>query len=91
MMEGIPLIAIMDECDIVADTREGAGLSLQNGESHRLAQMIRALRDDPQRVSEMRKTCRRLYLERYTPEICTGKYIELFRSLLGKPGKERLT
>lgn len=89
MMEGIPLIAIMDDCDIVADTQRGAGLSLRNGEAQRLAEMIRALRDDPRRLSEMRSACRRIYLENYTPDLCTGKYVAMFRSLLGDPGKER--
>ena len=42
MMQGIPLLAIMDECDIV----------------------------------------RELYLQKYTTEICTGKYVSLFRELL---------
>ena len=91
MMQGIPLIAIMDDCDIVEDTRKGAGLSLKNGESRRLAQMIRQLQSNPQDVDRMRHTCRKLYLEHYTTEICTGKYVDLFRSLLGAPGKENRT
>ncbi len=89
MMQGIPLIAIMDECDIVKDIRLGAGLSLHNGESARLAQMIRALRDDPEALKAMRETCRKLYLEKYTPEICTEKYVTMFRSLLGSAEKEQ--
>ena len=88
MMEGIPLIAIMDECDIVNDIRQGAGVHLRNGESARLAQLIRSLQAQPETVSAMRETCRRLYLEHYTPEICTEKYVSLFRSLLGDPEKE---
>ena len=88
MMEGIPLIAIMDECDIVNDIRQGAGLHLRNGESARLAQLIRSLQAQPETLSSMRETCRKLYLEHYTPEICTEKYVSLFRSLLGDPEKE---
>ena len=88
MMEGIPLIAIMDECDIVNDIRQGAGVHLRNGESARLAQLIRSLQAQPETVSAMRETCRKLYLEHYTPEICTEKYVSLFRSLLGDPEKE---
>ena len=88
MMEGIPLIAIMDECDIVNDIRQGAGVHLRNGESARLAQLIRSLQAQPETLSSMRETCRKLYLENYTPEICTEKYVSLFRSLLGDPEKE---
>ena len=35
MMEGIPLLAIMDRCDIVADIESGAGKAFHNGESDR--------------------------------------------------------
>lgn len=83
MMQGIPLLAIMDECDIVRDIESGAGLWVRNGESQKLAQCIRTLRADPERLLRMRKTCRRLYLEKYTTEICTQKYVTLFRQLLG--------
>lgn len=82
MMQGIPLLAIMDACDIVRDIEKGAGLWVRNGESEKLAEAIRTLRDDPQRQDQMRKVCRKLYLENYTTEICTKKYVTLFRQLL---------
>ena len=82
MMQGIPLLAIMDACDIVRDIEKGAGLWVRNGESEKLAEAIRTLRDDPQRQDQMRKVCRKLYLENYTTEICTKKYVTLFRHLL---------
>lgn len=82
MMEGIPLLAIMDECDIVRDIETGAGLWVRNGESDKLAQCIRTLRDDPEALSAMGSRCRVLYLEKYTTEICTEKYVSLFRVLL---------
>ena len=82
MMQGIPLLAIMDECDIVRDIESGAGMWVRNGESDRLADAIRALRDDPEKTRGMRKTCRELYLKKYTTEICTEKYVSLFRQLL---------
>ena len=83
MMQGIPLLAIMDEGDIVRDIEAGAGCWVRNGEGKALAEAIRRMRSDPDRVRGMRKTCRRIYLENYTAPICTGKYVELFR-LLGK-------
>ena len=82
MMQGIPLLAIMDECDIVRDIQEGAGLWVRNEESRKLAEAIQALRSDPHTQTTMRQTCRRIYLKKYTTEICTNQYVTLFRALL---------
>ena len=82
MMQGIPLLAIMDACDIVRDIEEGAGLWVRNGESGKLADAIRSLRDDPEKQKTMRQTCRSIYLSKYTTDICTKKYVTLFRELL---------
>ena len=82
MMQGIPLLAIMDDCDIVRDIEAGAGLWVRNGESEKLAASIRQLRGDPHKQKIMRQTCREIYLKNYTTEICTNKYITLFRALL---------
>ena len=82
MMQGIPLLAIMDEGDIVRDIESGAGKWVRNGEVKALADVIRAMRDNPELCANMRRICRTLYLENYTTEICTGKYVSLFRNLL---------
>lgn len=82
MMQGIPLLAVMDECDIVRDIEKGAGCWVRNGDSAGLVRCIKAMQQDPARHEQMRRTCRRLYLENYTTEICTKKYVTLFRSLL---------
>lgn len=82
MMEGIPLLAIMDECDIVRDIETGAGLWVRNGESERLADCIRTLQNSPEDLKSMSRRCRSVYLEKYTTEICTEKYVSLFRKLL---------
>ena len=87
MMEGIPLLAIMDRCDIVADIESGAGKAFHNGESDRLAQEIRAMRDDPQALQAMGDRCRKLFLQKYTPEVCLPQYEALFRELLGTGGR----
>lgn len=81
MMYGIPLLAIMDEGDIVSDIEQGAGCWVRNGESEKLAALIRALASDPAKQVQMRQTCRQLYLEKYTTEICTEKYVSLLREL----------
>ena len=82
MLQGIPLLAVMDECDIVRDIEKGAGLWVRNGESEKLADAIRSLQSDPGQQKKMRQTCREIYLNHYTTEICTNKYVTLFRQLL---------
>jgi len=82
MMQGIPLLAIMDESDIVRDAQRGAGCWIRNGEAERLAAVIRELAKDPGKIQKMRQTCREIYLNNYTKDICTGKYTDLFLELL---------
>lgn len=82
MMEGIPLLAIMDEGDIVSDIEAGAGMWVRCGESERLAEAIRKMQSDSKEHARMREACRNCYVSKYTTEICTGKYVGLFRELL---------
>lgn len=82
MMQGIPLLAIMDECDIVRDIEMGSGLWVRNGQSAKLAEAVRDLQRNPEKQKTMRQTCREIYLKHYTTEICTQKYVTLFRELL---------
>ena len=82
MMQGIPLLAVMDEGDIVSDIEAGAGRWVRNWEGKRLAQHIRDMKADPEAVGQMRKVCRGLYETKYTEEICTQQYVSLFRELL---------
>ena len=87
MMQGIPLLAVMDEGDIVSDIEAGAGCWVRNGEGERLAEKIRMLKDSPETVQTMRRVCRSLYEKKYTKEICTAQYVRLFRALLGQEGE----
>ena len=82
MMQGIPLLAIMDDCDIVRDIEKGAGAWVRNGESAVLAEKIRQLKNSPEICKTMQQICREIYLENYTTELCTNKYVTLFRELL---------
>ena len=82
MMQGIPLLAVMDEGDIVSDIEKGAGRWVRNGEGTLLAQHIREMKENPELVRQMRLTCRKLYETKYTEEICTSQYVSLFRELL---------
>lgn len=88
MMQGIPLLAIMDEGDIVSDIEQGAGCWVRNGESGKLADAIRHMRENPEVCRSMAEACRRLYLEKYTTEICTGQYVELFRTRILSENEE---
>ncbi len=89
MMQGIPLLAVMDECDIVSDIEAGAGCWVRNCEGALLAEKIRWLKDSPETVQSMRLVCRSLYEKKYTKEICTAQYVRLFRALLGQEGERR--
>ncbi len=82
MMQGIPLLAIMDPCDIVRDIESGAGKWVRNGEADALADAIRAMQNAPEACGQMRSVCRERYLQKYTTAICTRQYVELFRSLI---------
>lgn len=82
MMEGIPLLAIMDPGDIVRDIETGAGRWVRNGEARALADHIRHMAENPEEHSRMRRVCRELYLEKYTTEVCTGMYVELLKETL---------
>ena len=82
MMQGLPLLAIMDQGDIVRDIEQGAGMWVRNGESEKLAAAIRTMAEDPALHEKMRRTCREIYLNHYTTEICTQKYVTLFSQLL---------
>lgn len=82
MMQGLPLLAIMDPCDIVSDIEDGAGCWVRNGESEKMADLIRELSADPEHSGHMREVCRKIYLEKYTTPICTGQYVDMFRKLM---------
>lgn len=84
MMQGIPLIAIMDECDIVRDLEAGAGCHVRNGEAEALTEVLCSLQKDPERLAAMGKKCRECYLEKYTAAVGTGKYVRLFQKLLAQ-------
>lgn len=84
MMQGIPIIAIMDECDIVRDLEAGAGRHVRNGEAEALTEILRTMAQEPEKLQEMGRKCRKCYLEKYTAAVGTGKYVSLFRRLLGE-------
>ncbi len=82
MMQGIPIIAIMDESDIVADTRAGAGECVIGNNADELVQKIKFLKENRELRNEMSRQCRRIFLEKYTPEHCMQKYIDLIKKVM---------
>ncbi len=82
MMQGIPLLAIMDPGDIVRDIEAGAGKWVRNGEAHALAEQIRHMAENPREHSRMRQTCRELFLKKYTTQVCTAMYVDLLKEML---------
>ncbi len=89
MAQGLPLLAIMDDCDIVQDIRAGAGARVRNGEGEALAQAIRQLQADPAKTASMRKTCKEIFLNHYTRSVCTRKYVDFFGVLLNERVENR--
>lgn len=82
MKYGIPLLAVMDPCDIVRDIEAGAGFWVRNGQGDRLAQAIANMRENPQALERMGKISQGLYEQKYTVERGTKEYTQLFLELL---------
>ena len=78
------MIAIMEEStDIAQDLlAHKAGFVVEHGNSGKLAMVLQGLRDSDLQRQSMGQNCRRLYMEQYTMEKCTQKYVELFREIL---------
>lgn len=85
MMAGKPVIAIMgDDSDIARDLQSNhAGFVVQVGEASKLVEAIIELRDDTDRRREMGLNCRAVFASKYTKEICTQKYVEMMKRVLG--------
>lgn len=84
MMAGKPVIAIMEEpADITKDLKENnAGYTLQPGETFKLVDALKDLRDNPKKIKIMGENCRKVFLKKYTKEKCTGQYVEMMKNIL---------
>lgn len=84
MMAGRPIIAIMGEnSDIAKDLIEHqAGYVLEVGDTYKLIDSINELKNDRVRCDLMGKRSREIFLEKYTKEICTQKYVSMMRDML---------
>lgn len=84
MMAGKPVIAIMGEnSDIAIDLKDNAaGYSIGIGESSKLVNVVRELSDNEVKRKQMGKNCRKVFLEKYTKEKCTQKYVDVMKKIL---------
>ena len=82
MMQGLPIVAIMDKSDIVSDAQKGAGYHVPNNSAEKLISAIAEMKNNLQVTQSRGKISRQLYLENYTPEICLEKYIRLLKENL---------
>lgn len=82
MMQGLPLIVIMDESDIANDTIAGAGIQVRNGDAQGLVSAINDMKNNPLEHEKMRRKSREIYLKKYTMEIATDQYVMQMKSLL---------
>ena len=89
LMMGKPIIAVMDEKDIIADIeRYKCGFAVKNGDAEGLRKALETLRDDPELRAEMAAGARRCFLENYTREKCCGELVDFVRNIIGDPENE---
>ncbi|UAL47164.1 glycosyltransferase family 4 protein [Sutcliffiella horikoshii] len=84
MMASKPVIAIMGEdSDIAKDlTENNAGYAMEVGETPKLINSIKELRDDKEKCKIMGGNCRDVFLKKYTKEHCTQQYVYLMKEIL---------
>lgn len=81
MMQGLPIVAIMDESDVVRDARLGAGCHVSGDLSKNLIDLIGEMKADIPGCRKKGEVSRQIYLENYTPDICLNKYVELMKKI----------
>lgn len=81
MMQGLPLIVIMDESDISKDAIAGAGIQVRNGDAQGLVSAINSMKNNPPEHNKMRQKSREIFLMKYTMEIATDQYVMLIKGL----------
>jgi glycosyltransferase involved in cell wall biosynthesis len=84
LMAGKPVISIMDKnTDICRELVENnAGFSIEVGDVEGLVESIKFLKNEPKAGEIMGKNSEKLFLEKYTVQIGTKKYIELIKSVM---------
>lgn len=81
MMMGIPIVAIMEESDIVRDVESGAGYHILDNSSASLIELIKELKKNLNECRQKGQISRNIYLEKYTPEKSLLKYSQLLKKI----------
>ncbi|MCF0125244.1 MAG: glycosyltransferase family 4 protein [Clostridia bacterium] len=85
MMAAKPIIAIMEDSDLVEDIKsDRIGFSISNGESLLLSKLLKNLKNNRKDVETMGINSRRVFLEKYEKNVCTKQYVKLFKALFSK-------
>ncbi len=85
-MMGKPVIAILDEKDIIADIEKyGCGLIVKNGDAEGFVSAVKKLAGDRALAGKMGENARRCFLDNYTREKCCGELAVFFGKLAGRP------
>ncbi len=82
MMQGLPILAVMEKSDIGDDVNNGAGYHITGNSSEMLIKAIEEMKNNPSECVEKGKKCRMIYLEKYTPDVCLEKYVKLFETII---------
>ena len=84
MMQGLPIVAIMDESDVVRDVKKGAGYHIEGNSPSRLIEVIAEAKSNLDNCRMRGMVSRSIYSEIYTPDTCLEKYVRLVNDVLGK-------
>ena len=81
---GKPVIAIMDEdSDISRDLKKyRAGYTIKNNDVNDFIEKIKYLMNNPENIKSMGEGSRKVYLEKYTKEVCNKKYVNMINDIL---------
>ena len=83
MSAGLPILAIMDESDLVLDIESNnIGCSVKNGNIDKICNFLEKMSESKVTCKEMGIRAKKVFNEKYEKNICTKKYVELVRSVI---------
>lgn len=84
MAQGKPIIAIISKnTDIAKDIiTENIGTVAENGDAHSIIEFVEKICEDNELQQAMSQKCKKVFMQKYTKEICTAKYCECMDSIL---------
>lgn len=84
MMQGLPIVAIMDESDIIRDARMGAGYGIPDNSSQALIDLIQNFKKAPSDCKKRASVSREIYCQKYTPDVCLCQYLSMLKDLISR-------